>query len=153
MEIHFNDSTTAEASAETLFDVITDYANYPRFNPALIEVTVVTKNESRAEFVADRKTRIGKRLRAFDRYERTDDGDLIIERTYADNDTARSTWTIHPIDEHRCTLTIDASQSMGAIRGLLMKPALRRIFYKLNFAPFVGEAERRSKSHVIRLAA
>ena len=153
MNIHFNHTATAEASAETLFEVITDYADYPAFNSALIEVAVVTKNEQGAEFVADRKTKIGKRVRAFDRYSRTADGDIVVERTYDGNESARSTWTIHPVDEHRCTLTIDASQSMGAIRGLLMKPLLRRIFFKLNFAPFIGEAERRGAVRTVTLAA
>ena len=56
MNIHFNDTQPADASAETLFDVITDYANYPRFNSALIKVDVVKKDESGAEFLADRKS-------------------------------------------------------------------------------------------------
>jgi ribosome-associated toxin RatA of RatAB toxin-antitoxin module len=153
MNIHFNHTATAEASAETLFEVITDYADYPAFNSALIKVGVVTKNEQGAEFVADRKTKIGKKVRAFDRYTRTADGDIVVERTYDGNESARSTWTIHPVDEHRCTLTIDASQSMGAIRGVMMKPLLRRIFFKLNFAPFIGEAERRGGARTITLAA
>ena len=153
MNIHFNHTASAEASAETLFEVITDYADYPAFNSALIHVEVVTKNEQGAEFVADRKTKIGKRVRAFDRYTRTTDGALIIDRTYEGNESARSTWTIHPVDERRCALTIDASQSMGAIRGLLMKPLLRRIFFKLNFAPFIGEAERRGGVRTFTVAA
>ena len=153
MNIHFDHTAQAAASAETLFEVITDYADYPSFNSALVKVAVVTKNEQGAEFVADRKTRIGKRVRAFDRYTRTADGDIVIERTYADNASARSTWTIHPVDEGRCTLTIDASQSMGVVRGLVMKPMLRRIFFKLNFAPFIGEAERRGGVRTITLAA
>ena len=36
--------------------MITDYASYPSFNAALIEVEVVTKDENGAEFLADRKT-------------------------------------------------------------------------------------------------
>ena len=82
-------------------------------------------------------------MRAYDRYERN--GDLVIERTYEGNDTARSTWTIHPIDDSHCRLTIDAAQSMGAFRGIVMKPLLRRIFYGINFKPFIGEAEQRAK--------
>jgi hypothetical protein len=60
--------------------VITDYAGYPRFNPAVVKMTVVAKHENGAEFIAKRKTTIAKQVRAFDRYER--DGDLIIKRTY-----------------------------------------------------------------------
>jgi ribosome-associated toxin RatA of RatAB toxin-antitoxin module len=143
MKIHFNDSATANASAEQLFDVITDYASYPSFNDAIVNVTVVRKDESGAEFVADRTTRIGKQVRAFDRYERN--GSFVVERKYADTESAVSTWTIEPIDESHAKLTIDAEQRMGRIRGTLMKPMLRKIFYKLNFAPFIGEAERRAK--------
>jgi ribosome-associated toxin RatA of RatAB toxin-antitoxin module len=141
VNIHFNDSATADASAETMFAVITDYAGYPAFNDAVAKMTVVRQDERGAEFVADRKLRVTRRVRAYDRYERG--RDLVIERTYEGNETARSTWTIHPVDGRRCRLTIDAEQSMGWLRGVVMKPLLRRIFYKLNFAPFVHEAERR----------
>jgi hypothetical protein len=49
------------------------------------------------------------------RYERN--GDFVVERTYEGSDSARSTWTIHPIDDSHCTLNIDASQSMGPCVG------------------------------------
>jgi ribosome-associated toxin RatA of RatAB toxin-antitoxin module len=142
MNIHFNDTQSADASAETLFDVITDYANYPRFNSALIHVDVVQKDETGAEFVADRKTKIGKQVRAFDHYEHN--GDFVVERTYEGVDGA-SKWTIHPVDADHCTLTIDAAQSMGPVRGVVMKPFLKRIFYGIKFTPFIEEAERRAK--------
>jgi hypothetical protein len=38
--------------------VITDYAGYPRFNPAVVKVSVVARDEDGAEFVVKRKTRI-----------------------------------------------------------------------------------------------
>jgi ribosome-associated toxin RatA of RatAB toxin-antitoxin module len=148
MVIHFNDSATAKASAEELFDVITDYANYPSFNDSIVKVAVVKKDEGGAEFVADRTTRIGKQVRAYDRYERN--GNYVVERKYAGNESAVSTWTIQPIDKDHCKLTIDAEQSMGPVRGVLMKPALKKIFYKLNFAPFIGEAERRARSRSVQ---
>jgi ribosome-associated toxin RatA of RatAB toxin-antitoxin module len=144
MEIHFNDTRPAAASAETLFDVVTDYANYPSFNSALINVEVVRQDADGAEFVADRRTKIGKKVRAFDRYER--DGDLVVERTYAGNETARSKWTIHPIDENHCMLNIDAIQSMSRVQGVVMKPLLRRLFYGINFTPFIEEAEHRAQT-------
>jgi ribosome-associated toxin RatA of RatAB toxin-antitoxin module len=144
MNIHFNDTQVANASAETLFDVITDYTGYPSFNSALINVNVVSKDQSGAEFVADRKTKIGKQVRAFDRYTR--DGDFVIDRTYAGEESARSTWTIHPVDEGHCTLTIDAAQDMGPVRGVAMKPLLKHMFYSINFTPFIEEAERREKA-------
>jgi ribosome-associated toxin RatA of RatAB toxin-antitoxin module len=147
LDIHFNHTEPVEAPAEILFDVMTDYSNYPSFNSALINVTTVSKDESGAEFLADRKTKIGKKVRAFDRYERN--GDLVVERTYDGNESARSTWTVRPVDDDHCTLTIDASQSMGAVRGVIMKPALRHLFYSINFTPFIEEAERRAKAAVV----
>jgi len=41
------------------------------------------------------------------------------------------------------TLTIDAVQTMPLLKGLMMKPFLRRIFHGINFTPFIQEAERR----------
>jgi ribosome-associated toxin RatA of RatAB toxin-antitoxin module len=142
MNIHFNHTEPVAAPAETLFEVITDYENYPSFNSALVKVTVVRKDENGAEFVADRTTKIGKQVRGFDTYERN--GDIVVERRYPDNESAQSTWTLHPVDDENCTLTIDASQSMGPIRGLAMKPALKKLFYGINFTPFIEEAERRA---------
>lgn len=144
MNIHFNDTRPANASAATLFEVITDYPSYPGFNSAVTNVRVVRKDDTGAEFVADRKTRIGKRVRAYDRYEQR--RDLVVERTYEGSPSARSTWTIHPVDADHSTLTIDASQSMGPVRGLLMKPFLKKLFYGINFTPFIEEAERRAKA-------
>jgi ribosome-associated toxin RatA of RatAB toxin-antitoxin module len=133
----------ADASAETLFEVITDYINYPQFNSALIKVDVVKKDQDGAEFVADRKTKIGEQVHAWDRYERN--GDFVVERTYEGVDGA-STWTIHPVDEGHSTLTIDAAQSMGPVRGSVMRPFLKKIFYGINFTPFIEEPERREKA-------
>ncbi len=144
MNIHFNDTRPANASAATLFEVITDYSSYPRFNKAVTNVRVVKKDDSGAEFVADRTTKIGKSVRAYDRYTRH--GDLVIERTYEGSSSARSTWTIHAVDATHSTLTIDASQRMGPVRGVLMKPALKKLFYGINFTPFIQEAERREKA-------
>jgi ribosome-associated toxin RatA of RatAB toxin-antitoxin module len=142
MVIHFNDTRPANGSAETLFEVVTDYVNYPDFNSALIHVDVVRKDEQGAEFVADRRTKIGKKVHAFDRYQRN--GDLVVERRYEGNESARSTWTIHPTDQGHCTLNIDAMQSMSRLQGTVMKPMLKHLFYGINFTPFIEEAERRA---------
>jgi ribosome-associated toxin RatA of RatAB toxin-antitoxin module len=142
MNMNFKHSEPVNAPAETLFDVITDYASYPSFNVALIKVEVVRNDENGAEFLADYKTRIGKQVRAFDRYERN--SDFVVERSYDGDESARSTWTVHPVDDTHCTLTIDAAQSMDPIRGLVMRPALKQLFYS-NFTPFIHEAERRAK--------
>jgi ribosome-associated toxin RatA of RatAB toxin-antitoxin module len=142
MDIHFNATRIAGASGATLFDVITDYVNYPKFNPALIHVSVVRRDDDGAEFVADRKTVIGKRVHAHDRYERGED--LVINRTYAGSPSARSTWTIHPVDADSCTLTVDAWLRTGQVQGMVLKPFLRKLFYGINFTPFIQEAERRA---------
>jgi ribosome-associated toxin RatA of RatAB toxin-antitoxin module len=142
MNIHFKHSEPVDAPAETLFDVITDYAGYPSFNAALVKVKVVTSDENGAEFLADYKMTSGKQVRAFDRYERNND--LVVKRSYEGDESARSTWTVHPVDYAHCTLTIDAAQSMDPIRGLVMRRALKQLFYS-NFPPFIQEAERRAK--------
>jgi ribosome-associated toxin RatA of RatAB toxin-antitoxin module len=144
MDIHFNHTEPVHAPAETLFEVITDYAGYPRFNPAVVKMTVVAKDQNGAEFVAKRKTRIAKQVRAFDRYERHPD--LTIKRTYGPTSEAQSTWTIHRIDAGHSKLTIDASTTMPLLPGLVMKPLLRRLFYGINFSPFIEEAQRRASA-------
>src|SRR5262245_65845571 len=107
MEIHFNDTRPAAAPAETLYDVITDYAAYPRFNTAVRTMQVVRHDEAGAEFVAGRSTTVEKDAHAYDRYERGDD--LVINRTYGADTDARSTWTIHVVDGDPATLNLDAS--------------------------------------------
>lgn len=145
MNIHFNDTRPANASAATLWEVITDYPSYPQFNSAIINVRVAKKDASSAEFVADRNTKIGKTIRAYDRYQQQG-RDLVVERTYEGNPSARSTWTIHPVDVSHCMLTIDATQGMDPVRGVFMRPALKQMFYSINFTPFISEAERRAKA-------
>jgi len=48
------------------------------------------------------------------------------------------------VDDDHSTLTIDALQELGPVRGVLMKPALKKLFYRINFTPFIEEAERRA---------
>jgi hypothetical protein len=85
-------------------------------------VTVAAKDENGAEFVGDRKTRIAKQVRAFDRYERH--RDLVIKRTHGSTSTAQSTWTIHRIDADHSTLGIDALITMSRLQSLVMNPFL-----------------------------
>ncbi|HEY6797683.1 MAG TPA: SRPBCC family protein [Kineosporiaceae bacterium] len=142
MDIHFTDSREAAVPAQTLFAVIVDYPSYPQFNPAVSAIEVVRQGDDGGEFVAVRRTAIGRTAHAYDAYRRG--ADLVVERTYAGMAGARSTWTVHPLDGDRCLLTIDALMPLGPIRGRLMKPLLKRIFYRLNFDPFIHEAERRA---------
>jgi ribosome-associated toxin RatA of RatAB toxin-antitoxin module len=144
MKIQFNDTRPAAAPAETLYDVITDYAAYPRFNTAVRTMQVVRHDEAGAEFVAGRSTTVEKDAHAYDRYERGHD--LVINRTYGSDTDARSTWTIHAVDAGHATLNIDASMTMPWWKGIVMKPFLKKIFYGINFTPFIEEAERRTSS-------
>ena len=144
MDVHFNDTRSADAPAETLFGVITDYPHYPSFNSAIVKAEVVSQDNDGAEFVASRTTKVGKDVRGIDRYRHN--GDFVIERTYGPDQPGRSTWTIHPVDAGHSTLTIDASMPMSRLKGMVMKPVLKRIFYGINFTPFIQEAERRAKS-------
>jgi ribosome-associated toxin RatA of RatAB toxin-antitoxin module len=143
MDVHFAQTRRAAAPARILFEVVTDYAGYPGFNSALMHVAVVRKDEHGAEFVADRRTKIGERVRAYDRYERN--GALVVVRTFAGDAIARSTWTIRPADPEHCTLTIDAVQSASRIQGTVMRPLLRHVFCGTNVTPFIAEAERRAR--------
>jgi len=142
MLIHFNDTQSADAPARTLFDVITDYAAYPEFNSAVRTVEVISHDADGAEFAAGRKTKVEKNAHAYDRY--SHDGDFVIERTYGGGTDARSTWTIHALDGERATLNIDAAMTMPWWKGVIMKPFLKKIFYGINFTPFIQEAERRA---------
>ena len=142
MRIHFNHSELAYAPAEVLHAVITDYEHYPTFNSAVRSVDVACRDETGAVFSAGRKTRVEKNTSAHDTYTHVD-ADFVIDRTYGAKTDARSTWTIHPVDDSESILTIDASMTMPWWKGLVMKPLLRRVFYGINFMPFITEAERR----------
>jgi hypothetical protein len=39
---------------------------------------------------------------------------------------------------------------LGPVRGMLMKPALKKLFYGINFTPFIEEAERRANDVTTR---
>jgi ribosome-associated toxin RatA of RatAB toxin-antitoxin module len=53
MDIRHSDTQLANASAETLFKVITNCSHYRHFNPALVDVTVVESSNG-VEFAAKR---------------------------------------------------------------------------------------------------
>ena len=42
---------------------------------------------------------------------------------------------------------------MGPVRSCVMKPALKHLFYGINFTPFIEEGERRAKEAQARQAA
>jgi hypothetical protein len=141
----------ANASAKTLFEVITVYGNYPSFNPSVTGVAVLRKGESGAEFIAGRTAKIGKQAHAFDRCE-VDGGVFGVERTHHGIDGS-STWNARPAGEGRSTLTIDGTMRVSLLRGLVLKLVLKRILYGTGFKPFTEEAERRDKAAGPRRAA
>ena len=67
MDIRFGDTQSANATTETLFEVITDNAYYPHFNPAVVDVTVAELGNNGVEITAGRKSRILRDARARDR--------------------------------------------------------------------------------------
>jgi len=140
MKVQFDDTQPAKASAETLFDVLTDYTSYPNFNSAIVGMTVLRKDDDGAEFLTDRKSLIGRQAHVFDRYERN--GDLAIERTYAGIDGS-STWTVRAVDDASSTLRIQGMMTVRLLRGLMMRLMLKRVLYRMDFEPFIEEAERR----------
>jgi len=46
VDIHFNDTQSARCTGGTPSGVITDYTSYPSFNPALVKVQVVEKDDT-----------------------------------------------------------------------------------------------------------
>src|SRR4029077_17030709 len=70
-----------------------------------------------------------------------DTQELVVERRYEGSASPRSAWTIHPVDASHSTLTIDAFQSMGPVRGLAIRPFLKNLFYGINFTPFIRGAK------------
>jgi len=46
VDIHFNDTQSARCTGGDPFWVITDYTSYPSFNPALVKVQVVEKDDT-----------------------------------------------------------------------------------------------------------
>jgi hypothetical protein len=83
--------------------VFTDYGNGPGFNLSVIDVAVLSQDESGAEFAAGPKTKIGKQAHAFDRCEVNGTG-LGVGRTYHRIDGS-STWIVRPVGQGRPTLT------------------------------------------------
>jgi ribosome-associated toxin RatA of RatAB toxin-antitoxin module len=141
MDLHFKDTQPVNASGDTLWEVITDYPSYPSFNPAVATMTVLRKDEEGAEFVADMRSRVGKTAHASDRYVR--EGDFAIVRTYEGLEGS-SQWTVHPVDADRSELSLEGTITVPLLKGLMMKPMLRRMVHRMDFEPFIREAERRA---------
>ena len=102
---------------------------------------MLRKDEDGAEFGAAMRSRVGKTAHASDRYLR--DGDVAIERTY-DGLEGSSRWTVHSIDANRSELTLEGTITVPFLKGLAMKPMLKRMVHQMDFVPFIEEAQRRA---------
>jgi ribosome-associated toxin RatA of RatAB toxin-antitoxin module len=139
MFIHLRHTELVTASPERLFSVLTDYDEYPRWNRNVISTTVIRRDEHEAEVLAERTTLIGKKVRFIDTY--APKPLLQFERRYIGNETARSTWTVEPAHNGQAYFTIEAEMTLRFFPGIFQRPILKRMFYRINFPPFIRAAE------------
>jgi hypothetical protein len=148
--IRFQRTELVEATPERLFAVLTDYANYPRANPQVLKAVVKRRDAAGAEVYAERDTPFGKKVTFIDTY--APPPPLQITRRYVGQDAASSTWTVEPAFGGRCYFTITAEMRVPFVPGVFLRPILRRMFYRLNFPPFMHAATRAAAPHAARVA-
>ena len=139
MLIHFQHTELVAVSPQQLFAVLTDYQAYPASNPQLISATIIARHENEVEVEAQRRTLIGKNVRFTDTY--APRPLLQFVRRYADNDTAISTWTVEPAFGGQAYFTITAEMTVPFVKGIFLRSLLKRMFYRLNFPPFIRAAQ------------
>jgi hypothetical protein len=147
MLIHFQHTELVTVSPQHLFAVLTDYQAYPASNPKVISATVIRRHGNEVEVQTQRRTLIGKHARFTDTY--TPAPLLQFVRRYADNDTAISTWTVEPAFGGQAYFTITAEMTVPFLKGILLYPILRRMFYPLNFPTFIRAAQRSDKQQTL----
>jgi len=140
MFIHLQHTELVAASPEQLFAVLTDYEAYPRWNRHVVSATIVRRDEREVEVRAERSTLIEKKAHFIDTY--APRPLLQFERRYIGNDTARSTWTVEPAFNGQAYFTIEAQMTLPFFSGIFQRPILKRMFYRINFPPFISAAER-----------
>jgi hypothetical protein len=138
MRIRFQHTELVETPPERLFAVLTDYANYPRVNPQVLKTVVKRQDAHEAEVYTERNTPVGKKVIFIDTYGAPPP--LRFTRRYTGQDTASSIWTVEPAFGGRCYFTIVAEMRVPFIPGVFLRPILRRMFYPLNFPPFIHAA-------------
>jgi hypothetical protein len=140
MFIHLQHTELVAASPERLFAVLTDYESYPRWNRHVVSATIVRRDEHEAEVLAERTTLIEKKVHFIDTY--APKPLLQFERRYlGSNDTARSIWTVEPAHNGQAYFTIEAQMTLPFFPGIIQRPILKRMFYRINFPPFISAAE------------
>jgi len=140
MLIHLQHTELVAASPEELYAVLTDYEAYPEWNRNVVSATLVRRDEHEAEVRASRTTLIGKKVHFIDTY--ASKPLLQFERRYIGNDTARSTWTVEPAYNGQAYFTITAEMTLPFFPGFFQRPILKRMFYRINFPPFISAAQR-----------
>src|SRR6266700_2043041 len=123
------------ASPEHLFEVLTNYPAYPQSNPNVVSARVIHRDDQTAEVEAERKTLIGPKVRFTDTF--APRPLLQFSRRYANNPTAKSLWTVDPAFNGQSYFTISAEMTLPFFQGIVMRPLLKRMFYKINFPPFI----------------
>ena len=142
MDIRFQRTELVDAPPRRMFGVLTDYEAYPRINRFVTNVRVLHRDTWSASVVADRRTPIERRVRFVDAY--ATPPLLQLERRYASNATAMSTWMVEPAFGGRSYFTITARMMVPGPLGLLLCPLLWRMFNRINFAPFIHAAQART---------
>src|SRR5215469_12014288 len=150
MLIHFQRTELVAVSPQQLFAVLRDYPAYPASNPQVISATVIGRHGNEVEVQAQRTTLIGKYVRFTDTY--APKPLLQFVRRYAGNDTATSTWTVEPAFGGQSYFTITAEMTVPFVKGVFLRPILKRMFYHLNFQPFIRAAQASGK-HETRQAS
>jgi len=135
MLIKLRHTELVAASPEHLFEVLTNYPAYPQSNPNVISARVIHRDDQTAEVEAERKTLIGPKVRFTDTF--APRPLLQFSRCYANNPTAKSLWTVEPAFNGQSYFTISAEMTLPFFQGIVMRPLLKRMFYKINFPPFI----------------
>ena len=138
MLIHCQRTELVETTPERLFGVLTDYANYPRVNPKVQKTLVKHQDARQAEVYAERSTPVGKKVTFIDTYATLPLRQFT--RRYVGEDSSSSVWTVEPAFGGRCYFTIVAEMRVPFFPGIFLWPILKRMFYPLNFPPFIRAA-------------
>ena len=150
MLIHFQHTELVAVSSQQLFAVLTDYQAYPASNPQIVSATVIGQHGNQVEVQAQRTTLIGKHVRFTDTY--APKPLLQFVRRYADNGAAISTWTVEPAFGGQAYFTISAEMTVPFVPGIFLYPILKRMFYHLNFPPFIRAAQASGKHETLQVS-
>ena len=63
---------------------------------------------------------------------------------------AESIWTVEPAFGGQAYFTITAEMTVPFVPGIFLYPILRRMFYPLNFPPFIRAAQRSGKRETLQ---